>query len=43
LLEEDTFILARKKKKGRKAIRGVVIRKVSMKISSSNLLISRSF
>jgi hypothetical protein len=42
LLEENTFIPARKKKKGRKAIHEVVIRKVSMRMSSNNLLISRS-
>jgi hypothetical protein len=43
LQEEDTYVLVRRKKNMRKIIRGVVIREVSTKMSSGNLLVSRSF
>jgi len=41
--EEDTFVCVIRKKKGRKAIRKVVIGKVNTRMSSGNLLIPRSF
>jgi hypothetical protein len=43
LQEEDTYVPARRKKKERKVVRGVVTRKVSMKTSSGILLIPRSY
>jgi hypothetical protein len=43
LQEEDTSVLARNKKKGKKAACGVVIKEVSMRRSSNNLLFPRSF
>jgi len=42
LQEEYTSILARRKKNTRKVICGVVIREVSTRTNSGNLLVSRS-
>jgi hypothetical protein len=42
LQEKDTYVLARKKKKGRKVVHGVVTKEVSMRKSSRNFSIPRS-
>jgi hypothetical protein len=43
LEEVDTFFLAKTKKPMRKAIRGVVIKEMNMRVGSGNLSILRSF
>jgi hypothetical protein len=43
LQEEHTFVLTRRKKKGKKTTCRVVIKEVNTKRSSGNLLILRSF
>jgi hypothetical protein len=43
LHEKDTFVLTRKKEKGKKVICEVVIMEVSVRRSSNNLMNSKSF
>jgi hypothetical protein len=43
LKEEDTYVPARKKKKGRNVVHNIVIREVSMRTSSGNFSIPRRF